>query len=812
MTAVDGEIRFWRQDDTGAAAFDFGEIADWELADGKVTFADGAVGVSSFVVPATAPSNLVFVGGEGTVLTAVTQRSIFEVTAESGQIRRWQGIGFENAVEKDDLHQDGGAIRMTGGGFEITDCAFANCMSYELGGAIAALALTDDSVVSNSTFTANVAEPFGNGMGGAIYATAADEGVRLTLADSTFEGNLATIGGAVATVPIGAVDDEFPIGLVIDDCLFDGNAAEYNGGAIAAEGSVDVQSGETLFANNTASCAGGAIDVYGFEGDTFAPTAVSIGRGVTFAENVVSNANAWVQGGAISFSRPEGSLAAEGVMFSENRVYGSAADQGAAGGALALENMSDFAVEVCVFVGNDVLDANGGPVADGAVWGGAADVCGATGLVQNCTFRGSSIEAVSCVDSSVGVTNCVIVDNGRIEGFTDLYAVDSDVPVEYSAYGKAVGVSDGNCNLTNLTAESVYAGDTPRLNMAGFNPVVELGLVQPEVKDFDGNRYESTGSGTFEFPRPRTSMGAFVEETDRILVLDVFGVKDYDSTTRSNGCVWTWKLTDTNGADVAYDDLVPTNLTPAEASAYLAERFAITNWVFGTEENGGAVGLYDSTNETGSAWYLDGGVKALSERIDWLGAVLTLRAHGEIENTWFILPVDFGGGETNHVYFTWDWMKGSLGRFPTNDFEESCGILREAEPNGYPRWQNYVMGIDGTNPSNRIVTTYAPSTDSAKRASCVDVVTPIASFVPPKKVGVAAEYRLYNVTHTRRGILPDTSDEKWYCYDTNPVPRFVNFDLSKIRYGLKDLSRDYGQCLLEIYAIFKAGEKPEGAE
>ena len=121
------------------------------------------------------------------------------------------------------------------------------------------------------------------------------------------------------------------------------------------------------------------------------------------------------------------------------------------------------------------------------------------------------------------------------------------------------------------------------------------------------------------------------------------------------------------------------------------------------------------------------------------------------------------------------------------------------------------MGIDGTNPSNRIVTTYAPR-NPAVGGSLIDVVTPIASSTPPEKVGVKAEYRLYNVTHTRRGILPDTSEETWYCYKTNTVPRFEDFDLSKIHYGLKNLNRDYGQCLLEIYAIFREDEKPEGAK
>ena len=292
--------------------------------------------------------------------------------------------------------------------------------------------------------------------------------------------------------------------------------------------------------------------------------------------------------------------------------------------------------------------------------------------------------------------------------------------------------------------------------------------------------------------------------------LDVFGEKDYDATTRSNGCVWTWKLTDTNGVAVAFDALVPTSLTPAEASVWLAECFPVTNWVFGTEANGGAVGLYDATNETGSAWWLDAGVTARTERAAWLESVLVLRAHGEIGGSWFVLPVDFGDGETNGVYFTWNWMKDNLNRYPTNDFETSCDILRTAQENGYPRWQNYVMGVDGSDPSNRIVTTYAPCA-SGTSVSCVDVVTPIASFDPPQKVGLEMEYRLYNVTHTRRGILPEAG-ETWHCYATNSVPRFAGFDLTKLHYGLKDQNRDYGQCLLEIYAIFKKGDIPEGAK
>ena len=758
--------------------------------------------------------------------------SMFSLSGPDGNWT-FDGLELRGADETAEGPAFGGAVDCEGGQLALVGSTFTNLVADQVGGAVCACRMDGNVTVTNCVFFDNVAGPY-NGYGGAIYATTvADSSARLVIRDCVFDGNVAEDGGAVCT-RTRLFDDERPIAAEIGDgSLFAGNAAGFSGGAILAEGPLAVFGPDTVFGTNEAGSFGGAISVGGDREDS-EPVKVTITNGVTFADNVVTSQFDFVTGGALSVMVPGSELNVDGAVFSNNWAFSECGEYPSFGGAIYAESGCTNLLRKTAFVGNGVESAAYGVGGAGSVCGGETTVdncvfdcrgttadncCGsavdfdtAEGLVRNTTIRYGATAGISALDATLAIVNCVAVGNAlAVEDGTDfLFEGATRVEMSYTAYGSC-GTVDGStvdeslC-LSNRVAESVYDGDTLRLDKSVFNPVVELGLVQEDQTDFDGITYKSTVFGD------RASMGAFELETDRILVLDVFGTKPFDGTTRSNGCVWTWRLVDTNGTAVAFDDLVPTNLDVQAASDYLAERFAITNWVFGTEENGGEVGLYDSTNAPGDAWKLVAGVKPLDDRTRWLGTMLLGRYCGEITKSWFELPVDFGGGETNGVYFTWEWMKDNVNRVPTNDYEETCGILREAETNGYARWQNYVMGVDGSNPSNRIVTTYAPHA-SGTGASRVDVVTPFAaSCRPPERVGVAAEYRLYNVTHTRRGVLPDMSAEKWFCYATNDMPRFADFDLSALHYGLQDLNRDYGQCLLEIYAIFKKGEKPEGAE
>ena len=772
-----------------------------------------------------------FTAAESLVLRGDGTNSVFRLTGSAGD---WtlDGLDLRGVGMTDATPEFGGAVDCTGGRLALIGCSFADFAANQVGGAVSAALMDGGVTVSNCSFAANAAGPF-NGYGGAIYASAANADAKLVIAESQFSGNAAENGGAICT-ETRLSENELAIATEIrDGAVFEGNAAVFKGGAALSEGALEVSGSNTLFRANTAGNDGGAVCVDGITG-RFAPVKMTVSGGVTFADNIATSEVIWTSGGAISVLQPACELVVERAVFSNNvAVTACEGDnaQPALGGAVRTAQGCTNVFRKTAFTGNGVNSVNsfgvggavsvseGETIVDNCVfdcrgngfdacYGSAVDFENAQGVVSNTTVRYGATEAISSVGARLAIVNCVTVGNALQlgEDAADLlFEGASEVDMSYTAYGTCGTTGEATVgesfNLPNRVPEAVYDGDTLRLDNREFNPVVELGLAQPDATDFDGVIYQSS----FDFRR--ASMGAYELETSRVLVLDVFGVKDYDSTTRSNGCVWTWKLTDTNGADVAYDDLVPTNLTPAEASAYLAGLFAITNWTFGTEANGGAVGLYDSTNEVQTAWWLDGGVEAVADRTRWLGTVLGLRTRGEITRTWFVLPVEFPNDETNGVYFTWDWMKDNLGRFPTNDFEESCDILRTPQENGYPRWQNYVMGIDGTNPDNRIVTT-SVSRNPLSDDSVIDVMTPIGTaFNPPEESGIEMEYRLYNVTHTRRGILP--GDAGAPCYGTNTVPYFENLDLTGLHYGLKDQDRDYGQCLLEIYAIFKKGVAPQ---
>ena len=814
----------------GAAILSEAELAG--KAVDEIAFTRACEGADALVVGGIVLANRQLKFTASVPLLSDGSNSMFSLSGSDGDWT-FDGLELRGADGTVEGPAFGGAVDCESGRLTLVGSTFTNLVADQVGGAVCARRMTGDVMVTNCVFVDNAVSPY-NGYGGAIYATTvADSSVRLVIRDCVFDGNVAEDGGAVCT-RTRLFDDERPIAAEIGDgSVFVGNAAEFEGGAVLAEGDIAISGSNTVFSANVAGNDGGAVCVNG-SGGNFTPVKVSISNGVTFAENIVTSQVDWVSGGAISVMQSGCELEVSGAVFSNNLAVATSegdSAQSALGGAVCTAAGCTNVFRKTAFVGNGVASAAygvGGAVSvcggettvdncvfdcrgttSVACYGSAVDFDGTQGLVRNTTIRYGATAGISALDATLDIVNCVAVGNAlAMEDGTDfLFEGTSHVEMSYTAYGSC-GAVDGatvaeSLCLSNRVAEAVYDGDTLRLDKEGFNPVAELGLVQADQTDFDGNFYAFLPA----IGEPRASMGAFELGVERYLVLDVFGTRTFDGTTRSNDCVWTWRLTDTNGNAIAYDDLVPTNLAARAASEHLAGLFALTNWVFGTEANGGAVGYYDVTNGTGNAWELIAGAEPLTDRTRWLGTMLLGRYHGEITKSWFVLPVDFGGGETNGVYFTWEWMKDNVDRVPTNDFEESCGILREAETNGYPRWQNYVMGIDGTNPTNRIVTTCAPR-DPAAGGSVVTVTTPIAAFNPPEgKTGVEMEYRLYNVTHTRRGILPETSAETWHCYGTNTVPDFV-LDLSALHYGLENLDRDCGQCLLEIYAIFKKGEPP----
>ena len=606
-TDATGTNWFFHTENNGGASFDFKALSGKWTGDGVIHFVAGPIDVDG-LKDTGYNGNLTFVGDPaGTTLRAISEASVFAVTGVTEK-RTWKNLKFTDGASVAADKADGGAISMTGGSLSIEGCTFENCVGGEFGGAVYAALLTDDSTVTNSTFTGNAPLAEGdayyneNALGGAIYVTAAEEDVTFAVADSVFEGNEAYSGGAIYA-ETKAADGEKPVALSILRVTFSGNRADGfdgNGGAIVAEGDVTVDEGNvtvdevdglvyagepTVFTNNTATSNGGAIEMTGSGNESDPPT-VKICRGVVFADNKVVDGVDMVLGGAFANWIPC-RFEAMGVEFRGNTATCASKSEGygtslALGGALAFTgDAKAVLVDTCVFNGNDVIVQEGNWRYGGAI--GMVNIPSA--ILKNSTFRNSTAEALALLGSTVGITNCVIVGNGAGLGTAvgaplDVWIEQSTVDIAYSAYGNVEDLEAGSLtwlehgNLAGCVPDKVYAGETLRLNENGFNPVAALGITQ-DAFDFVGVRY---GSKNVELGG--SSMGAY-ETGFTPLVVTLTGDKTYDGHTTSNGCAWTWKLTDTNGVAQTWDEL-----------GDVSNAFSIVDWTFGRKDHG----YYASTN------------------------------------------------------------------------------------------------------------------------------------------------------------------------------------------------------------------------
>ena len=612
-----GELSFTNRAANGGASFDFATLDAAAFDGATIRLVDGTITVDSLKFDPT--RGLTFVGGADTVLKGIADKSVFDglnprtsQTFQTSQTSTWSNLTFTCDADVRPVWRNGGAIAIRGGSFTIADCAFENCFCEEFGGAVYAPLLADDSTITNCTFEGSWVSAW-NGYGGAIYASAAEEGKKLSVMDSAFSGNEAVNGGAICTVR-AADDREEPIALVLSGSRFEDNAADYGGGAVFAEGAVAV-SGVTdgvaasVFIRNAAGYTGGAICVNGVEG-VAEPVSIDIGKGASFVGNVASNDYTWTAGGAIAVLTEGCAFRAKGVLFERNEVQ--AGGNACYGGAISLPS-GRHALDTCVF---DCRAAK----PNAAVYGGAADFDSSEDVqIRNCSFRFAAVEALSCYNvANLAITNCVMVGNGLIGAeYPDLFCeMAGRVSVAYTAYGSIwsdAALAADDFNLADRTT-AIYAGaDTLKLDGAGFNPVAGLGLLQPGVTDFEGVGYGTKPYGS--------SMGAYETPTEP-LVVTLDGSKSYDGNVTSNGCTWTWTLAGTNGAVRTWNDLVDPE---DDTRNSLRKVFSITNWAFGNSH----VGYYASTNAT-AATRIVAGLGSADERIEWMRRILEFVYTGTI--------------------------------------------------------------------------------------------------------------------------------------------------------------------------------------
>jgi predicted outer membrane repeat protein len=221
-----------------------------------------------------------------------------------------------NSVITNSSGYNGGGIYNAGSLNVVNSLFSGNHISEGMGGAIASYGGT--LAVTGSTFSNNTAvvDPYfigGGGEGGAIYTLSA-----LTIANSTFEGNQASRGGALSCNNTGLITSTAST-YVSNSALSDSGG---DGGAIFANCRSTIV--RSTFASNTAAHYGGAI---------LADDDIDLSRvtNSTFYDNI---AQAGSGGGIGNF----GHLAVRSSTFSHNNASNGGAIRNGLGGSLSLTN------------------------------------------------------------------------------------------------------------------------------------------------------------------------------------------------------------------------------------------------------------------------------------------------------------------------------------------------------------------------------------------------------------------------------------------------------------------------------------------
>ena len=231
-------------------------IRECEFNDNSATLYGGAIVVFLNRDPVTI-ENCTFNANEAEYGGAISAKSNASVTgcefeqnsADYGGAIAYEGnagVTLTNCVFSDNsAKNDGGAIYGDFGGFypRATNCTFSGNSADRFGGAIyGKLSL---SPMTGCTFSNNSA-----GWGGAIYWT--ETGLTSDIVNCVFSGNSANNDGGAILCDGGV--------LSFTNCLFSANSAKHDGGTIYCQNSSSVTATNCTFSRNNAEGYGGVID------------------------------------------------------------------------------------------------------------------------------------------------------------------------------------------------------------------------------------------------------------------------------------------------------------------------------------------------------------------------------------------------------------------------------------------------------------------------------------------------------------------------------------------------------------------------
>ncbi len=374
-----------------------------------------------------------------------------------------QGYTFE----KNTAGNQGGAVGLSGGDFDIDDCEFTGNTAVNFGGAMLIYSSKNNGVITGCRFYKN--------------SCAADN----------YGGNPDFGGGAIyANISI----------FTLNNCHFEENDSAYDGGAIyLREGSECTDNGSS-FINNTAFRGGGAIAIHGGVGGVTGKLNLNATAG--FTGNTAGDF-----GGALYI---HGATAVGyNTDFSGNRsgIYGGEAGTYVGthnGGAIYIgsDEHATAKLDLRSTAENNKFENNESP----GEYGGAIYSEGCESIIEGYTFKTNHADAANGkggafgINGQVTVTDCVFdsntagADGGalKVRGSGSLTAENCKFIGNTAANGGAIHSSGGAVTLTG-GADALFQNNR---SIGGGHHGGALnieGTFSANGYTFDGNHSDATG-------------------------------------------------------------------------------------------------------------------------------------------------------------------------------------------------------------------------------------------------------------------------------------------------------------------------------
>ena len=396
----------------------------------------------------------------------------------------------------------GGAVYALSCSVFVTNCVFERNTSQNEGGAIHVESYSVKTFdITNSLFDTNTAAQ----IGGAVYCSE----VNLTVQDSQFLNNQATLGGAIRTVARSTET------ITMANCDFHHNIASQYAGAVyvyIASSAPPLRIANSQFIENQSTADGGALQILGsaeFLHSTFVGNTAYRGGAIHPSDGPLSvrhskfvGNRATLKGGGIFSDTSQ-------IIVAQSHFEGNQATTN--GGAISYEYFSQSSVYLSSFVSNQA-QLGGGLHSVGWV-----NVSQST-FAKNTADRGAGIYRASAnlvISQSTICQNAAAIEGGGVYLATSPTRIDNSIIANNTAPASANirGGFSGTGNLTSgdpkLSPLGLHGGTTPTMPPLPGSPAVNGGsstappTFPQDILDLDndGNTTEPVPFDQRGFPR-----------------------------------------------------------------------------------------------------------------------------------------------------------------------------------------------------------------------------------------------------------------------------------------------------------------------